>query len=395
MINTSQLPTFPRLAPASHPVADATMSDANRYALASLKGELLLNIPFDTALTYRLETPAGGFLSRREALSVTEQATQTGRLEHFLNILGQKGDSAFITFLEMLRAGNCGSWALELEKQAQKFALSSPAIVPGSATLPDAQEPTAIASSMASNCDHQSQLSKLQADLEAAQSYVRHVEDYARHLERARVEQDHQIEEFARRLREKDEIITKQAARIAGLEKQPTAYGDFSGKYVADLEEETSDSCGFYGQPCMEHAQAALLGMKRHKDMAPWRRALSLLSFLRESLKSDHSLQEKIEQVAGDMRTCKVFNQYEYSKATESSIDVTTRTGKVLDLFAEKVPGQDYKPTGETNVKRWTVLLESLDTHGCTRAFSALVEGLCRVQAGESPAKEWVTELFG
>ena len=97
------------------------MSHWNDAALVSLWENLKLNVLLSTGLSGRLEKPAGGFMSRREAQIVRELPSNTEQVDKVIDTLRGKSDEDFQKFCTMLRDSNQGVWADELERAAEHF----------------------------------------------------------------------------------------------------------------------------------------------------------------------------------------------------------------------------------------------------------------------------------
>ena len=97
------------------------MEEWNRDALVSLQGELKLNVIMKTGLIDKLQTAAGGFLSRTEAQAVESKPSNAEQMEELIRILLGKGNADFSTFCVMLRQSNNAVWANELERRAREF----------------------------------------------------------------------------------------------------------------------------------------------------------------------------------------------------------------------------------------------------------------------------------
>ena len=96
------------------------MSEWNDKALAKLKGELKINVKM-IKLSDILETAAGGFMDRAEALSVTVRIGDAEQMGQVIEILRGKGDQEFTAFCTMLRRSNYEVWANQLESSAEWF----------------------------------------------------------------------------------------------------------------------------------------------------------------------------------------------------------------------------------------------------------------------------------
>ena len=94
------------------------MSPWNDGALVALKGKLMLNVMTSTGLNNMLEKPAGGFMDRAEAQSVTRLQGDGPQMERLIEILRGKGDKEFDIFCDMLQKSNNSLWASELKKEA-------------------------------------------------------------------------------------------------------------------------------------------------------------------------------------------------------------------------------------------------------------------------------------
>ena len=96
------------------------MSDYNSNALLALQGELVpsLNVVMEADLNNRLETPAGGFMTRAEAQSVRSAKSPMRRL---IDILFSRGDKEFNTFCDMLDRSNLSTWANSLRQKAEWY----------------------------------------------------------------------------------------------------------------------------------------------------------------------------------------------------------------------------------------------------------------------------------
>ena len=94
------------------------MSDYNSYALIALQGELRTKVVMSPHLTDMLDTAAGGFMTRAEALSVRSAASQ---MEQLIEILSGKEDKHFDFFCNMLRKSNHCAWADALKWKAKSL----------------------------------------------------------------------------------------------------------------------------------------------------------------------------------------------------------------------------------------------------------------------------------
>ena len=93
----------------------------NDDALVSLRESLKLNVSMNAGLTDRLEKAAGGFMSRREAQTVRELSSNSEQIDKVIETLRGKTNKDFNTFCTMLRETNHVVWAVELEKEAERF----------------------------------------------------------------------------------------------------------------------------------------------------------------------------------------------------------------------------------------------------------------------------------
>ena len=97
------------------------MEEWNRDALVALQGELKLNVVMKTGLIDKLQTAAGGFLSRAEAKVVESKPSNAEQMGELIRILLGKGNADFRTFCRMLRQSNHSVWAEQLERRAREF----------------------------------------------------------------------------------------------------------------------------------------------------------------------------------------------------------------------------------------------------------------------------------
>ena len=81
----------------------------------------MTKVEVSSQLRYMLEKPAGGFMSRAEALSVMNQTGENGKMAEVVRILRGKGDKEFEIFCEMLQRSNYGVWANRLRVEAAYF----------------------------------------------------------------------------------------------------------------------------------------------------------------------------------------------------------------------------------------------------------------------------------
>ena len=102
-------------------VSSGPMSPWNDDALVSLRESLKLNMSMTTGLTDRLEKAAGGFMSRCEAQTVRELSSNSEQVDKVIETLRGKTNKDFVTFCTMLRKTNHMVWAVELEKEAERF----------------------------------------------------------------------------------------------------------------------------------------------------------------------------------------------------------------------------------------------------------------------------------
>ena len=94
------------------------MSPWNDGALVALTDKLMVNVMMSTGLKNKLEKPAGGFMDRAEAQSVTRLQGDGPQMERLIEILRGKGDKEFDIFCDMLQKSNNSLWASELKKEA-------------------------------------------------------------------------------------------------------------------------------------------------------------------------------------------------------------------------------------------------------------------------------------
>ena len=97
------------------------MEEWNKDALVSLQGDLKLNVIMKTGLNDKLQTAAGGFLSRAEAQAVESKPSNAEQMGELIQILLGKGNADFKTFCRMLRQSNHSVWAEQLERRAREF----------------------------------------------------------------------------------------------------------------------------------------------------------------------------------------------------------------------------------------------------------------------------------
>ena len=97
------------------------MEEWNRDALVSLQGDLKLNVVMKTGLIDKLQTAAGGFLSRAESQVVESKPSNAEQMGELIRILLGKGNADFRTFCRMLRQSNYNMWADQLERRAREF----------------------------------------------------------------------------------------------------------------------------------------------------------------------------------------------------------------------------------------------------------------------------------
>ena len=95
------------------------MSPWNDDALVSLKESLKLNVLMNTGLADKLEKAAGGFMSRAEAQMVRALSNDSDQIDRVIETLRGKTNEDFDTFCKMLRDSNNGTWADQLEREAQ------------------------------------------------------------------------------------------------------------------------------------------------------------------------------------------------------------------------------------------------------------------------------------
>ena len=97
------------------------MEECNKDALASLEGELKLNVIMNTGLINKLQKAAGGFMDRAEAQAVESKPNNAEQMGELIRILLGKRNADFKIFCTMLQKSNYGLWADELEKKAREF----------------------------------------------------------------------------------------------------------------------------------------------------------------------------------------------------------------------------------------------------------------------------------
>ena len=97
------------------------MKKWNCDALTALKGDLKLKVKLEHGLINKLETAAGGFMSKGEADMVESMPNNAAQMEKVIDILEGKGDATFGIFCRMLRESSYEVWANELEKKAREL----------------------------------------------------------------------------------------------------------------------------------------------------------------------------------------------------------------------------------------------------------------------------------
>ncbi len=97
------------------------MKKWNCDALTALKGDLKLKVKLGNGLIDKLETAAGGFMSKGEAQAVEGMPNNAAQVGKVIEILEGKSDAAFGIFCRMLRESGYEVWADELEKKAKEL----------------------------------------------------------------------------------------------------------------------------------------------------------------------------------------------------------------------------------------------------------------------------------
>ena len=115
------MPVFPTALSYISDVSSGLMSPWNDDALVSLREKLKLNVLMNTGLTDKLEKVARGFMSRCEAQMVKELSSNSEQVDKVIETLRGKTNKDFNTFCAMLRETNHVAWAVELEKEAERF----------------------------------------------------------------------------------------------------------------------------------------------------------------------------------------------------------------------------------------------------------------------------------
>ena len=90
-------------------------------ALVALKTELKVSVIMNHGLSDKLNIAAGGFMSREEEQVVLSKPNDAEQMGELIRILCGKREADFITFCNMLRDGNNGVWADQLEGKAREF----------------------------------------------------------------------------------------------------------------------------------------------------------------------------------------------------------------------------------------------------------------------------------
>ena len=97
------------------------MTEWNRDALFSLKGDLKRKVVMNTGLIDMLQKAAGGFMDEGEAQSVESKPSNTEQMGELIRILLGKSNADFNIFCTMLRQCNYSLWADALERKAREF----------------------------------------------------------------------------------------------------------------------------------------------------------------------------------------------------------------------------------------------------------------------------------
>ena len=97
------------------------MTEWNRDALVSLKGDLKRKVIMNTGLIDMLKKAAGGFMDEGEAQSVESKPSNAEQMGELIRILLGKSNADFNIFCTMLHQCNYSSWADALERKAREF----------------------------------------------------------------------------------------------------------------------------------------------------------------------------------------------------------------------------------------------------------------------------------
>ena len=97
------------------------MTEWNRDALFSLKGDLKRKVVMNTGLIDMLQKAAGGLMDEGEAQSVESKPSNAEQMGELIRILLGKSNTDFNIFCTMLRQCNYSLWADALERKAREF----------------------------------------------------------------------------------------------------------------------------------------------------------------------------------------------------------------------------------------------------------------------------------
>ena len=157
-------------APPAYSAHSGTMSEACAGAIETLRADLKLNVLAGISLQDKLHRATGGFMESHEVQRVTSQSCDMNKMQVILDILLEKNDAAFHTFLAKLELANYGGWARQLRATAEELhqtAGQRPATV-----TPQVTSPAPATEQAGPSSGHQAELQRLLVDFQAVQAQL-------------------------------------------------------------------------------------------------------------------------------------------------------------------------------------------------------------------------------
>lgn len=345
------------------PAGNRSLSPAYAGAIEALRSDLALRVRAGVSLQGQLHQAAGGFLQDHEFQRVSEQRSHSDKMEVILNILLEKGDAEFHTFLFILRQVNCAVWAEELEARAAQ--LQQAAVSRTVAVSHQTTSAAPLAEQAGPSSDQQAQLCQLQTELVAMRQ---------------------QLDQALQRLADRDRVIAEQRGTIETLRQT-----------VARLEQALAQACAVGQQPTtatadqldesgrLRQSAVIVLGQLAANPRIVFGESLDdICRNCRGQIKTmDSQLQKYIDKVVDQLAEQGRLTQKEHLACSYGT--PAQRIAEFLRAFRSRVQSQDDSASRQYNSGLFTDLLHALERWQCSRSLGVLLEGLQAVERGDLP----------
>ena len=395
-------------APPAYSARSGGMSEACVGAIERLRANLKLHVLAGISLQDKLHRATGGFMESHEVQRVTSQSCDMDKMQVILDILLEKNDAAFHTFLAKLELANYGGWAMRLRETAeelQQTAGQRPATVTPQVAQPAPETEQAGPSSdpaelqrllvdfqavQAQLAEATQRLADQQVAIEQLQEIVADREDTINNLDLKVLQKEQIIENSDREMGQltREVMALKRELAESRAAAQPSA--SVASPRAGAVEQFSADSQHSVAPSTRSDAgdlsfAVALsllesLGHSRPRDIADGLRD-ACIRYAGE-LQVDETLHANMKSVLLELEGCGAINRcWRLSiQAKENPMD---QVGSLLEALKSPLGAGNAAVACEI----MTQLLSALSTHGCTASIELLLKGLRDIEEGELPRR--------